>query len=324
MRILVTGGAGYIGSHIVRQLGEGTDHDIVVLDNLSSGHKKYVFYGAFHEIDLANTCAVEKIIQDHQIDTVIHLAAHVSVPASLKNPLACYITNVSNSINLINLCIKHKISKFIFSSSAAVYGHSENKIVTEESPLSPQNPYGYSKLIIENILKDIAEAHPDFKYISLRYFNVGGASIDGTLGQVSTCDSLLKNLAQTACGTRDCFTIYGTDYKTHDGSAIRDFIHVEDIARAHIDTLTYLDTAKSTVFNCGYGHGYSVKQVVEAMRTISDHPFKTINGASRPGDIAELISDSQKITQKTGWKPQYDDIDIICKTAYEWEKKLCG
>ncbi len=326
MNILVTGGAGYIGSHVVKQLGEQTEHRITVLDNLVTGFRESVLYGDFIEADLSDFQKVEEIIKNGNFDAVIHFAASLVVPESVTNPLKYYLNNTVNTTNLIQQCVKYGVNKFIFSSTAAVYGEpSPDQIpVTEESPTAPINPYGSSKLMSETVLRDTAFAYKDFNYIALRYFNVAGASVDGKIGQ-STKDAtlLIKVAAETAVGKREKMYIFGEDYPTEDGTCIRDYIHVEDLAAAHIKALDHLEAGKEGgVFNCGYGHGFSVKEVLETMKKVSGVDFPVEIKERRAGDPAILISDNRKIREVMEWEPKYDDLELICKTGLEWEKKI--
>ncbi len=326
MNILVTGGAGYIGSHVVKQLGEQTTHRITVLDNLVTGFKDSVLYGDFIDADLSDFDRIAQIIKEGDYDAVIHFAASLVVPESVTNPLKYYLNNTANTANLIKQCVENNVNNFIFSSTAATYGEpSPDEVpVTEESPTAPINPYGSSKLMSETVLKDTAFAYDDFNYIALRYFNVAGASIDGKIGQ-STKDAtlLIKVAAEAALGKREKMYIFGDDYPTPDGTCIRDYIHVEDLAAAHIKALDYLqEKQKSGVFNCGYGHGFSVKEVLETMKKVSGVDFPVEIKERRAGDPAILISDNRKIREEMGWTPQYDNLELICKTGLEWEKKI--
>jgi UDP-glucose 4-epimerase len=326
MKILVTGGAGYIGSHVVKQLGEETDHEIIVLDNLVTGFKESILYGEFINADLSNYALIEEIIKEGNYDAVIHFAASLVVPESVENPLKYYLNNTANTANLIKQCVKYGVNKFIFSSTAAVYGEPSPELipVTEETPTSPINPYGSSKLMSETVLKDTAFAFSDFNYIALRYFNVAGASLDGSIGQsTKNATLLIKVAAETALGKREKMYIFGDDYPTEDGTCIRDYIHVEDLASAHIRALEYLEEGKEGgVFNCGYGHGFSVKEVLETMKKVSGVDFPVEIKERRAGDPAILISDNSKIRKVMNWIPKYDDLELICKTGLEWEKKI--
>jgi len=322
-RVLVTGGAGYIGSHTALHLSKA-GYDVVVLDNLYSGHQWAVpegaeFYnGSIHEQDL-----VGKIIQDCGIDSVIHFAGHIVVPESVENPGKYYRNNVQGSLNLIETCASHGIGKFVFSSSAAVYGIPQHCPIDEDAEPSPINPYGSTKLITEWTLRDFAGMSPGkFNYVALRYFNVAGAHMGGGLGQATPeATHLIKVACQAACGTRPYLSIFGDDYPTADGSCIRDYIHVDDLAVAHLDALSYLDNdGESTILNCGYGHGFSVKEVIEQVKAVSNVDFEVKIESRRAGDPPELIADNTKIKQVLNWKPQYNDLATICRSAYEWER----
>ena len=326
MNILITGGAGYIGSHVVKQLGEKTDYNLTVLDNLVTGFKSAVLYGDFIKSDLSNFDEIEGIFKARKFDAVIHFAASLIVPESVKDPLKYYLNNTANTANLIKMCVKYGVNNFVFSSTAAVYGEPDiSKMpITENSLLSPINPYGMSKLMSETILRDASKAYKDFNYIALRYFNVAGAALDGKIGQ-STKDAthLIKVAAETALGKRDKIYIFGDDYPTFDGTCIRDYIHVEDLADAHLKALSFLqENKKSDIFNCGYGHGFSVKEVVNTMKEVSGVDFKVEITKRREGDPAVLIAGNEKIKEKLNWTPKYDDLTLICKSALEWEKKI--
>ncbi len=326
MNILITGGAGYIGSHVVKQLGEKTDYNLTVLDNLVTGFKSAVLYGDFIKADLSNFDEIEGIFKAKKFDAVIHFAASLIVPESVKDPLKYYLNNTANTANLIKMCVKYGVNNFVFSSTAAVYGEPDiSKMpITENSSLSPINPYGMSKLMSETILRDASKAYKDFNYIALRYFNVAGAALDGKIGQ-STKDAthLIKVAAETALGKRDKIYIFGDDYPTFDGTCIRDYIHVEDLADAHLKALSFLqENKKSDIFNCGYGHGFSVKEVVNTMKEVSGVDFEVDITKRREGDPAVLIAGNKKIKEKLNWTPKYDDLKLICKSALEWEKKI--
>ncbi|MFA7245508.1 MAG: UDP-glucose 4-epimerase GalE [Candidatus Magasanikbacteria bacterium] len=335
MKYLITGGAGYIGSHVVKQLID-KKNDIVIVDNLSTGLQKTINtlkkYAdtkkvklSFYKLDLADSKKLETVFAKEKVAGVIHFAASIVVPESVIDPLKYYANNTSNTINLIKACLKYKVNKFIFSSTAAVYGELDAKYIPakEDGPVSPINPYGQSKLFNEKIIQDVAFANSKFKYVILRYFNVAGACLDGSIGQSSEKATLLvKVCAEVALGKRKKLTLFGTDYKTPDGTAIRDYIHVDDLASAHIKALSYLNKNKSDIFNCGYGKGFSVQEVIDMMKKVSGVDFKVEKAGRRPGDPAVLISDNSKIKNKMDWQPKYDDLEIICRTALEWEKKI--
>lgn len=336
MNILITGGAGYIGSHVVKQLIENTDFDITIIDNLSTGSietiktledinkqsgKNRDF--KFIEADLKDFSIMEGIFKASDFDAVIHFAASIVVPESVRNPIKYYINNTVNTANLINLCLKYNVNKFIFSSTAAVYGEPDEIPVKETIPTNPINPYGRTKLMSEMVLKDVGFSNSNFKYVILRYFNVAGADAKIRIGQrFPNATHLIKVAAETAVGKRDKMFVYGTDYPTPDGTCIRDFIHVDDLADAHVKSLEYLYDNESDIFNCGYGKGYSVLEVVNTMKKVSGVDFKVEITKRREGDPALLVADNEKILKKLNWKPKYDDLNFICKTALEWEKKI--
>jgi len=325
MKVLITGGAGYIGSHVVKQLGDFTDYDITVLDNLSTGFKKAILYGRFVEADLSDWGFVRKFLSEEKFDAIIHFAASIVVPESVEDPLKYYLNNTANTLNLIKAAVEANVGKFIFSSTAAVYGQPDKKYIPidENCPTNPINPYGMSKLMSENILRDSAKAYKGFKYVILRYFNVAGADIQGRIGQsTKNATHLIKVAAEAACGKRDKVQVFGVDYDTPDGSCIRDYIHVDDLANAHLLALDYLDKNKSDIFNCGYSKGYSVLEVLDTMKKVTQVDFTVEITGRRLGDPAELVASNKKIVEKLNFKPQYDNLEIICKTAYEWEKKI--
>ena len=319
MNILVTGGAGYIGSHVIKQLGELTSHNITIIDNLSTGFEKSILFGHFIKEDLENTEKIEEIFQKNSFDVVMHFAASIVVSESVENPRKYYLNNTINTTHIIDLAVKYNIKKFIFSSSAAVYGDDKVMSVDEDSLKEPINPYGWSKFMSERVLIDTAVANEGFEYVILRYFNVAGSSLDNQIGQsFPNATHLLKIASETAIGKRDKMYIYGEDYNTPDGTCIRDYIHVEDLAAAHLMAIDY---EGSDIFNCGYGKGYSVKEVIDTMKQVSGVDFQVEIAEKREGDPAVLVADTQKILQKTDWKPKYDDLELICKTALDWERK---
>ncbi|WP_029520549.1 UDP-glucose 4-epimerase GalE [Persephonella sp. IF05-L8] len=319
MKILITGGAGYIGSHVVKQLGE-KGYDVLTIDNLSTGHKEAVLYGRLEVLDLSNKEKLKEVIKSFSPDAVMHFAASIEVAESVKNPLKYYRNNTANTLNLLEVLQEFGIDKFIFSSTAAVYGEPENVPVKETEPLNPINPYGKSKVFVEKILEDMSNAY-GFRYVSLRYFNVAGADPQGRIGQsYKNATHLITRALKTAKGEYKKLYIFGTDYPTPDGTAIRDYIHIEDLANAHIVALEYLlNSGESSVFNCGYGHGYSVREVVEAAKKVTGIDFPVEETDRRPGDPAILVADNSKLVNNLNWKPKYDDIEYIIKTAWNWE-----
>ncbi len=329
MKILITGGAGYIGSHVAKALLEANRHDVVILDNLCKGSMRAIEAlrnaGEFEFVQesLENTPAIEKLFKREKFDAIIHFAAFIEVFESTQNPLKYYLNNTANAMNLIALANKYGVKDFIFSSTAATYGEPDIPQVSEETPQNPINPYGRSKLMVEWVLKDAAAANPNFKYGILRYFNVAGAASDGTIGQnYPNATHLIKVATQTIVGKRDKMSIFGDDYDTKDGTCIRDYIHVEDLASAHLAVLDYLQSNDSAVFNVGYGTGFSVKEVVNEAKKVSGVDFKVQIAPRRAGDPACLISNADKIRTKTSWHPEHESLDEIILSALNWEKKL--
>lgn len=322
MTILVTGGAGYIGSHIISLLGKIND-DIIVLDNLSTGRKENILFGKLIEGDLGDQALLDEIFSSYKIDAVLNFAGSIVVPESVTNPILYYENNTINTFKLIKTCIKYGTKKFIFSSTAAVYGLPEGGVASEESLTMPINPYGRSKLMTEWMLEDMAHAY-DFSYVALRYFNVAGASSTGLIGQSTPkATHLIKTAAEVVAGKRPGMSIFGVDYPTPDGTCIRDYIHVDDLAQAHIDALDYLSRErKSQILNCGYGHGFSVKEVLGEVEKISKQPLNVTIAGRRDGDAINLTSKAEKIKKILGWKPRFDDLNYIVKSAIDWERKL--
>lgn len=320
-KILVTGGAGYIGSHTVRQLGEA-GYNVVVYDNLSTGSAAALLCGELVVGDLDDAERLYQTFAQHKFDAVLHFAAHISVPESIANPLEYYANNTRNTLNLLRCCQAFGVNKFVFSSTAAVYGEPQENPVRESTPTAPINPYGRSKLMSEQMIRDYGQTSA-FKYAILRYFNVAGADLDGRIGQSSRkAEHLIKVACDAALGRRFAVSIFGTDFPTPDGTGIRDFIHVEDLAAAHIDALHYLAAdGESQILNCGYGQGYSVQQVLEKMRKISGVDFPVIATARREGDPACVIACADRIREILGWQPKYNNLDVIVSTALAWEKK---
>jgi len=322
MRILVTGGAGYIGSHAVKALGKA-GHEICVFDNLSTGHEWAVLSGKLVRGDLEDRAAIDSVLREFRPEAVMHFAAYIQVEESVREPLKYYRNNVANSLTLLEAMRANGVGRFIYSSTAAVYGIPEHIPVRETAPLLPINPYGMTKVMIERVLADLSAA-TDFRYVALRYFNVAGADPGGELGQAyKEATHLITRALKTAHGEFAKLYIYGTDYPTPDGTCIRDYIHVDDLAEAHVQALDHLfGTGQSDVMNCGYGSGYSVREVVETAKRVTGIDFPVEETGRRAGDPPALVADSTKLMQATGWKPKFNNLEYIIKTAWEWEKKL--
>ncbi len=320
--ILITGGAGYIGSHVVKQLG-ARGEKLVVLDNLCTGFSDAVLYGEFIEGDTGDTDLVSKILHEHNIEAVIHFAAHTIVPESVENPLKYYGNNTCKTRHLLQCCQQAGVSHFIFSSTAATYGIPQDTLCSEDTLTSPINPYGTSKLMSETMLRDLSFAS-SLRHVILRYFNVAGSDPDGQIGQSTRKSTLLiKVAAEVAVGKREKLLVFGDDYPTPDGTGVRDYIHVSDLADAHIQALDYLrNGGESTLLNCGYGHGYSVREVIDAVNRVNGTPIKVEQHPRRAGDPPSLIAAVEKIHRTFNWTPRYDDLDFIVKTSLDWEKKL--
>lgn len=320
--ILITGGAGYIGSHVVRQLGEAGEQ-VVVLDNLSTGFSDAVLFGDLVKGDTGDKTLVSKLLKDFNVDSVMHFAAHTIVPESVSDPLKYYRNNTCSTRNLLECCVEANVKHFIFSSTAAVYGIPEQLPVTENTPLSPINPYGTSKLMTEWMLRDLSAAS-DLRNVTLRYFNVAGSDPGGRIGQSTAKATLLIKVAcEAAVGKRESISIFGTDYPTPDGTGIRDYIHVEDLASAHLKALQYLrNGGESTTLNCGYGHGYSVREVLDTVQKVSGKRLNIKEEPRRPGDPPALVAEAQRVRTLFDWTPQFDDLTRIVETSLAWEKKL--
>lgn len=326
-KILVTGGAGYIGSHVVKLLGERKEN-ILIVDNLSTGRKDAVLSGELCIGDLSDDQFMEELFSKNEIRAVIHFAAKIVVPESVEKPLMYYANNTLNTLKLLKHCEKFKINRFIFSSTAATYGEGESDFFTETSPQIPTNPYGMSKLMSERMLSDFSKAHHHFSFIGLRYFNVAGADPEGKIGQCFPgATHLIKVSCEAALGKRSHVAVFGTDWKTKDGTGVRDYIHVTDLAQAHLDALDYLESdlgakKESYFLNCGYGHGASVNEVIKIVRKIHGKDFEIKTQGRRAGDVGTVVAKADKIKTVLSWKPKYDDLEFIVKTAYEWEKKF--
>jgi UDP-glucose 4-epimerase len=323
MGVLVTGGAGFIGSHMVLELLDA-DEDVVVLDNLSTGFRWAVPSTAtFVEGDVGDQALLRQLFREHKIDAIIHFAGSIVVPESVADPLGYYLNNTSKSRNLIAAAVEAKIPHFIFSSTAAVYGMPKENPVGEDAVLAPMSPYGTSKLMTEWMLRDTARAH-DLRYVALRYFNVAGADPRGRSGQsTARATHLIKVACETALGQRPYLEVFGTDYPTQDGTCIRDYIHVTDLVRAHLDALRYLRAGgKSEVLNCGYGSGFSVLDVVGSVKRVSRAELPVRMGPRRPGDPAAIVAKAGRIKEVLGWQPKLNDLDTIVGHALSWEKRL--
>ncbi len=320
--ILITGGAGYIGSHVLKQLA-GRGERVVVLDNLGTGFREAVIHGQLVVGDTGDAGLVAELLDRHNVETVMHFAAHTIVPESVRDPLKYYANNTCSTRTLLEQCRRAGVRHFIFSSTAAVYGIPESGEADEETPTSPINPYGTSKLMSEWMLRDLAAAS-DMTYVALRYFNVAGSDPEGEVGQrTPNATLLIKVAAEAALGKRPRIAIFGTDYPTADGTGVRDYIHVSDLADAHLKALDYLrGGGASQVLNCGYGHGYSVREVLDTVERVHGAPLPIVEEARRAGDPPLLIARAERIRSVLGWEPRHDDLEFIVRTALEWEKKL--
>ncbi len=320
--ILVTGGAGYIGSHVVKQLGEMGER-LVVLDNLGTGFREAVLHGEFVQGDTGDADLVERILREHDIEAVLHFAAHTIVPESVENPLKYYGNNTCKTRNLLECCQRAGVNYFIFSSTAAAYGIPQGALCSEETITAPINPYGTSKLMSEMMLRDLSAAS-GLRHVILRYFNVAGSDPEGKIGQSTRKATLLiKVAAEVAVGKRDKLLVFGTDYPTPDGTGVRDYIHVTDLADAHVQALSYLrGGGQSTLLNCGYGHGYSVREVIDAVNKVNGSPIAIEEHPRRAGDPPALVAAVHKIHRTLNWTPKYDDLEFIVKTSLDWERKL--
>jgi len=321
--VLVTGGAGYIGSHVVRDLGRAGYHPVVI-DDLSTGNRDALLCGEFHQVRIEDEATVKALIARHRIRSIVHFAAFIQVEESMSDPLKYYRNNSLNAFRLIRAGIESGVENFIFSSTAAVYGIPESIPVSESAPLNPINPYGRSKLFTEMLLADVAQAHSGFRYVSLRYFNVVGADRQARIGQRYRQPTHLLTLAlRTALGRYPALAVFGDDYPTADGTAVRDYIHVDDLSTAHLLALADLKKSKtSQVYNCGYGRGFSVLEVIAAAKRVTGIDFAVERRPRRPGDPPALVADSGLIRRRLGWQPAYRDLDDIIATAWNWELKL--
>lgn len=324
MTVLVTGGAGYIGSHMVWELLDNNEQ-VVVVDNLVTGFEWAIPEGVtFVNANIGDQQVMEDVLREHKIDAIIHFAGSVVVPESLENPLKYYENNTGNSRNLIAAAVNTGVKKFIFSSTAAVYGNPLTEgPISENAILNPMSPYGTSKLMTELMIRDTAEAH-DFSYVILRYFNVAGCDVKGRTGQSTEgATHLIKVACEAASGNRPTMKIFGTDYNTPDGTCVRDFIHVGDLANAHYTALEYLrNGGRKFTANCGYSQGYSVREVIDTVKRISGNDFRVIETERRAGDIESLTANASRLMTRLEWAPKNDDLETIISTALDWEKKL--
>ena len=323
MTVLVTGGAGYIGSHMVHELRDAGEH-VVVLDNLSTGFRWLLpgdvplFVG-----ETGDESLVSAIIAAHDVRAVIHFAASIVVPDSVADPLGYYKNNTANARTLIEAAVKGGVHHFIFSSTAAVYGTPKTLPVVEDAPLAPESPYGTSKLMTEIILRDACAAH-GMRHVILRYFNVAGADPRGRTGQSTpNATHLIKVGVQAALGLRSGMDVFGTNYPTPDGTCLRDYIHVSDLIAAHSAALSFLrDGGASRTYNCGYGRGYSVLEVIDTVKRVTGVDFPVSRSARRPGDAASVVAGNDRILAELRWKPERDDLETIVEHAVAWERKL--
>ena len=324
MNILVTGGAGYIGSHAALRLAE-LGHKVTILDNLSYGHPWAVIDGSLIVADLSDRDRVRSVLAEGQFDAVMHFAAFIEVEESMSNPILYYRNNFVNALGLIEECLAAGVQRFIFSSTAAVYGLSPKGQLTESEPLNPVNPYGESKAMVERVLRDVS-ASTDFRYVALRYFNAAGADERARIGQARKKATHLITVAlRAACGVLPKMYLFGTDYDTPDGTCIRDYIHMGDLAEAHVAALNHLvNGGESRAFNCGYGHGYSVREVIEEVKKVTGRQFEVEETDRRAGDPPALIANADRLRSELGWKPKYDDLSAIIESAWRWELKYQG
>ncbi len=320
--ILVTGGAGYIGSHTIKALLE-KGYRVVALDNLSAGHREFVLCEDFVQADLLDRAALERVFEKYPIRSVIHFAARTAVGESVENPEIYYYNNVVGTLNLLSAMRAHGVDEIVFSSSAAVYGDPEVLPIPEDHPKRPKSPYGKTKLMMEEILSDYSHAYR-IKYVALRYFNAAGSDPEGEIGEWHDPEThLIPIVLEAAYGIRDHVEIFGTDYPTPDRTCIRDFIHVVDLAEAHVLALEKMREGKAnTAYNLGTGVGHSVREVIEACKKVTGRDFKVVDGPRRPGDPPALVADPTKAKRELGWEPRYTDLEEIISTAWAWMQKL--
>lgn len=320
--ILIVGGAGYIGSHINKELNH-QGYETIIFDNLSFGHPEFVKWGNFQEGDLGNIEEIRKLFKEYTIDAVMHFAAFTYVGESVKNPQKYYLNNLRNTLNLLQVMLEEDVKYFVFSSTCATYGTPEEIPITENHPQNPINPYGKGKLMVEQILADYSRAY-GLKYASLRYFNAAGADPETEIGELHQPEThLIPLILDVAMGKREKIQVYGTDYPTPDGTCIRDYIHVMDLADAHIKALEYLKKGgKSDVFNLGNGQGFSVREVIETSQKVTGKTIKVEEVERREGDPPVLVGSSSKAQEILNWHPRYDDLAVIIETAWKWHQKI--
>lgn len=319
-KILVVGGAGYIGSHMVKHL-VAEKHEVMVLDNFSTGYRRLVTGGRLVEGCLGDRALLDKIFSENTIDAVMHFAAFSLVGESVQWPLKYYQNNVAETVSLIDVMVRHNVLRFIFSSTAAVYGEPEEIPIVEDHPCRPTNPYGTSKLTVEQILSDCDAAH-GLKSICLRYFNAAGADASGRIGEMHDPESHLIPLVLKSAISGSPIKVFGTDYPTPDGTCLRDYVHVTDLAQAHLLALhALMDGASSTAYNLGNSVGYSVRQVIDLAGQVTGRDISVIEDARRPGDPAVLVANAEKIKKALGWRPKYEDLETIIETAWKWHSR---
>lgn len=320
--ILIVGGAGYIGSHVNKELNK-RGYETVIFDNLSYGHEDFVKWGNFERVDLEDVERLRELFCKYPIDAVMHFAAFTYVGESVKDPQKYYMNNLKNTLNLLQVMLEFDVKYFVFSSTCATYGNPLKIPITEDHPQNPINPYGRAKLMVENVLEDYSRAY-GLKYVALRYFNAAGADADGEIGELHEPEThLIPLILDAASGEREDIKIFGTDYNTPDGTCIRDYVHVTDLADAHIKALEYLkNDGKSDFFNLGNGNGFSVREVIETARKITGKNIKAVEDARRPGDPPVLVGSSKKAREILKWEPKYDKLSKIVETAWKWHEKL--
>ncbi len=319
MKVLVIGGAGYIGSHMVKELLKN-GNEVRVIDNLSNGHKEAVEESILRIGDFGDYHFLQTVFTEFIPEIIVHFAAFIEVGISMQNPHSFYKNNVSNSITLLEVMKEFGVNKIIFSSTAALYGMPKEDPITENEIINPINPYGRSKYIMEQMLKELSDMKI-LNFVALRYFNASGASLDGDIGEAHSPEThLIPLVLKVATGERENIKVFGTDYPTPDGTAIRDYIHVDDLVSAHVLAMNYLaNGGESDVFNCGYGKGYSVKEIIQTTQKVIGKEIAVVEEDRREGDAVSLVADSSKIKQKLGWKPKYDNLETIIKSAWNWE-----